>query len=193
MPSDDAGASPALREDGDERRFLGLPLEQRRQLVESILRPVPPAALAAHPLLQRRPLLERGKWTHNRALRFDFDEVLSRREDAALKATAALMHQRVEGRHPQPGRVQRRHPHGQPVPPPEAGDGLLVRPVVLAHRKGARAAEPRRVPERSPMAKPSAPQGRRFSTRPLKPRVQRPSTRWHQKSALMAGDTPLLT
>ena len=37
-------------------------------------------------------LLERGKWTHNRALRFDFDEILSRREDATLKATAALLH-----------------------------------------------------------------------------------------------------
>ena len=37
-------------------------------------------------------LLERGKWTHNRALRFDFNEILSRREDATLKATAALLH-----------------------------------------------------------------------------------------------------
>ena len=37
-------------------------------------------------------LLERGKWTHNRALRFDLDEILSRREDATLKAAAALLH-----------------------------------------------------------------------------------------------------
>ena len=35
-------------------------------------------------------LLERGKWTHNRLLRFDFDDILSLREDATLKATAAL-------------------------------------------------------------------------------------------------------
>ena len=37
-------------------------------------------------------LLERGKWTHNRALRFDFDEILARREEPTLKATAALLH-----------------------------------------------------------------------------------------------------
>ena len=37
-------------------------------------------------------LLERGKWTHNRLLRFDLDEILSRREDATLKAAAALLH-----------------------------------------------------------------------------------------------------
>ena len=35
-------------------------------------------------------LLERGKWTHNRQLRFDFDDILSLREDATLKATAVL-------------------------------------------------------------------------------------------------------
>ena len=37
-------------------------------------------------------LLERGKWTHNRLLRFDFDDILSLKEDATLKATAALLH-----------------------------------------------------------------------------------------------------
>ena len=37
-------------------------------------------------------LIERGKWTHNRLLRFDLDEILGRREDATLKATAALLH-----------------------------------------------------------------------------------------------------
>ena len=37
-------------------------------------------------------LLERGKWAHNRLLRFDFDDILSRKEDATLKATAALLH-----------------------------------------------------------------------------------------------------
>ena len=37
-------------------------------------------------------LIERGKWTHNRLLRFDFDEILGRGEDATLKATAALLH-----------------------------------------------------------------------------------------------------
>ena len=37
-------------------------------------------------------LVERGKWTHNRLLRFDLDEILGRREDATLKAAAALLH-----------------------------------------------------------------------------------------------------
>ena len=46
------------------------------------------------------------------------------------------------------GRVQRRHPHGQPLPPPEAGDGLLVRPLVLAHRRGGTAADAGPVLER---------------------------------------------
>ena len=36
--------------------------------------------------------IERGKWTHNRLLRFDLDEILGRREDATLKAAAALLH-----------------------------------------------------------------------------------------------------
>ena len=37
-------------------------------------------------------LVERGKWTHSRLLRFDLDEILGRREDATLKAAAALLH-----------------------------------------------------------------------------------------------------
>ena len=37
-------------------------------------------------------LIERGKWTHNRLLRFDLEEILGRGEDATLKATAALLH-----------------------------------------------------------------------------------------------------
>ena len=37
-------------------------------------------------------LVERGKWTHNRLLRFDLDDVLGRREDHTLKAAAALLH-----------------------------------------------------------------------------------------------------
>ena len=37
-------------------------------------------------------LLERGKWTHNRLLRFDFDDILSLKDDATLKAAAALLH-----------------------------------------------------------------------------------------------------
>ena len=37
-------------------------------------------------------LIERGKWTHNRLLRFDLDEILGRREDTTLKAAAALLH-----------------------------------------------------------------------------------------------------
>ena len=37
-------------------------------------------------------LIERGKWTHNRLLRFDLDDALGRREDHTLKAAAALLH-----------------------------------------------------------------------------------------------------
>ena len=37
-------------------------------------------------------LIERGKWTHNRLLRFHLDDVLGRREDHTLKAAAALLH-----------------------------------------------------------------------------------------------------
>ena len=37
-------------------------------------------------------LLERGKWTHNRLLRFVFDDILGRRETPTLHATAALLH-----------------------------------------------------------------------------------------------------
>ena len=44
-------------------------------------------------------LLERGKWTHNRLLRFDFDDILSLKEDPTLKATAALLHREsLQGR-----------------------------------------------------------------------------------------------
>lgn len=37
-------------------------------------------------------LLERGKWTHNRLLRFDLREIFSRRDDSTLKAMAVLLH-----------------------------------------------------------------------------------------------------
>ena len=37
-------------------------------------------------------LLERSKWTHNRLLRFDFAEIMGRRDDATLKAAAVLLH-----------------------------------------------------------------------------------------------------
>ena len=37
-------------------------------------------------------LLERGKWTHNRLLRFVLDDIMGRRETATLQATAALLH-----------------------------------------------------------------------------------------------------
>ena len=37
-------------------------------------------------------LLERSKWTHNRLLRFDFAEILGRRDDSTLKAAAVLLH-----------------------------------------------------------------------------------------------------
>ena len=37
-------------------------------------------------------LLERGKWTHNRLLRFVLDDILGRREAPTLQATAALLY-----------------------------------------------------------------------------------------------------
>ena len=37
-------------------------------------------------------LLERGKWTHKRLLRFVLDDILGRREPPTLRATAALLH-----------------------------------------------------------------------------------------------------
>ncbi|HGT8064183.1 TPA: hypothetical protein ACM5K6_002558 [Escherichia coli] len=37
-------------------------------------------------------LLDRTKWAQNRLLRFDFEEILSRRETDTLKATAVLLH-----------------------------------------------------------------------------------------------------
>ena len=37
-------------------------------------------------------LIERGKWTHNRLLRFVLDDILGRREPPTLQATAALLH-----------------------------------------------------------------------------------------------------
>ena len=37
-------------------------------------------------------LLERGKWSRNSLLRFDFQELLGRREDRSLKAAAAFLH-----------------------------------------------------------------------------------------------------
>ncbi len=38
-------------------------------------------------------LIDRYKWLQNRLLRFDLDEILGRKDDATLKATAALLHQ----------------------------------------------------------------------------------------------------
>ncbi len=45
-------------------------------------------------LLSNRHLLliDRHKWSQNRLLRFDWDEILGRRDDATLKATSALLH-----------------------------------------------------------------------------------------------------
>jgi len=45
-------------------------------------------------LLSNRHLLliDRQKWNQNRLLRFDWDEILGRRDDATLKATAVLLH-----------------------------------------------------------------------------------------------------
>ena len=37
-------------------------------------------------------LIERGKWTHSRLLRFDFEEILGRADDAIVKAAAVLLH-----------------------------------------------------------------------------------------------------
>ena len=69
-----------LRENWDEvitRRIFGQDHPPRWLLVLSFSRVL---------------LIERGKWTHNRLLRFDLDEILGRREDATLKAAAALLH-----------------------------------------------------------------------------------------------------
>lgn len=38
-------------------------------------------------------LIDRYKWLQNRVLRFDLDEILGRKDDKTLKATAALLHQ----------------------------------------------------------------------------------------------------
>ena len=38
-------------------------------------------------------LIDRYKWLQNRILRFDWDEILGRKDDVTLKATAALLHQ----------------------------------------------------------------------------------------------------
>jgi type I restriction-modification system DNA methylase subunit len=38
-------------------------------------------------------LIDRYKWLQNRLLRFDLDEILGRKDDITLKATAALLHQ----------------------------------------------------------------------------------------------------
>lgn len=38
-------------------------------------------------------LVDRFKWLQNRVLRFDLDEILGRKDDKTLKATAALLHQ----------------------------------------------------------------------------------------------------
>ncbi|HQT01965.1 MAG TPA: hypothetical protein PLU46_03805 [Thiotrichales bacterium] len=38
-------------------------------------------------------LIDRYKWLQNRLLRFDLDEILGRKDDATLKATAVLLHQ----------------------------------------------------------------------------------------------------
>ena len=39
-------------------------------------------------------LIDRYKWLQNRILRFDWDEILGRKDDITLKATAALLHQK---------------------------------------------------------------------------------------------------
>ena len=46
------------------------------------------------------------------------------------------------------GVFSRGDPHGQPLPPPEARDGLLVRPLVLADWGGRATTDAGRVPER---------------------------------------------
>ena len=60
-------------------------------------------------------LLERGKWTHNRLLRFDLDDILSLRDDATLKATAALLHRESL----QPGSARGHPSHGKSLLPAE--------------------------------------------------------------------------
>ena len=62
--------------------------------------------------------------------------------------TRTSHHQHVEGPHPLSGRLQRRHPHREPLPAAEARDGLLVRALVLADRGRWAAPGPRGLPER---------------------------------------------
>lgn len=42
---------------------------------------------------QQLLLIDRHKWNQNRRLRFDWDEILGRQEEATLKATAVLLHE----------------------------------------------------------------------------------------------------
>lgn len=58
---------------------------------EAFTQPEPPRFVL---LLGNRQLLllDRTKWAQNRLLRFDFEEILSRRETETLKATAVLLH-----------------------------------------------------------------------------------------------------
>ena len=72
-------------------------------------------------------LLERGKWTHNRLLRFDLDEILSRREDATLKGATALLHREslLPGS-PQPGSARGDPSHKENLLPRSASSRPLA-------------------------------------------------------------------
>jgi len=39
-------------------------------------------------------LIDRAKWNQNRLMRFDWDEILGRRDDATLKASSVLLHKK---------------------------------------------------------------------------------------------------
>ena len=78
-----------------------------------------------------------------------------RRHTAGLARHRRGPHQQPgqQGGHPQGRHAERGRRHRHPLPPPQAGDGLLVRPLVLAPRSGQ--APSRAAPNGSPRSAPS--------------------------------------
>ncbi len=78
---------------GEVPPALGLLQESWGDLIASRLfgweRPVRWVLVLSH---SQALLLERGKWSRNSLLRFDFQELLGRRDDRSLKAAAAFLH-----------------------------------------------------------------------------------------------------
>ena len=78
---------------GEVPPALGVLQESWGDLIASRLfgweRPVRWALVLSH---SQALLLERGKWSRNSLLRFDFQELLGRRDDRSLKAAAAFLH-----------------------------------------------------------------------------------------------------